>query len=93
MEPAAEPEGNPEQAFRLAVEMQILGPEIMLCGTASHYPRSSWLPDLRDGDKGVELSYTASQVVKSLPVMSIEKRYGVIVKALEAKLNRVNLKM
>lgn len=77
-EPAA-PEGNPEQTLRLAVEMRILGPEIMLCQTASQQPGSSWLPDLRDGEKGVELPYTASQVLKIPPVMNIGKGYGVSV--------------
>lgn len=90
--PAAALEGDPEQVFRLAVKMGILGPEIMLCGTTSHQLGSSWLPDLRAGEKGVDLPYTASKVLKSLPVMNIEKDFGVSVKALEAELTSISWK-
>lgn len=83
-------EGNPEQAFRLAVEMRMIGAEILLCGTRSAERGCSWLPKLRDTQYGVELPYTASQVLESPPTMNVTTN-GAIVVALEAELTDIKL--
>lgn len=82
------PEGNPEQAFRLAVSMRMLGPEVLLCRSRSMEPGCSWLPNLRDRPDGVDLPYISSHVIGTPPAMSVSED-GATVMALEAELTEI----
>lgn len=81
-------ESRPEQAFKVAVNMRRLGPEIMLCETASAEPGFSWLPSLRDRGDGVRLPYIAEKVSRHPPSMRVGLN-GAVVQALDAKLTKI----
>ncbi|KAI0126956.1 heterokaryon incompatibility protein-domain-containing protein [Xylariales sp. AK1849] len=77
----------PEVVFRLAAEMGMLGPEIMLCRGRLEKRGLCWLPNLQDDPKSVELPYTTSMVLGGTLKVKLE---GAIVQALKGEL--INLR-
>lgn len=79
---------SPERAFILAAKKGMLGPEIMLCGTASTKEGYYWLPRLKDKAASVELPHSSSLVLGgTLEVVT----GGIRVHALEVVLIKVKV--
>lgn len=79
---------SPERGFILAAKKGMLGPEIMLCGTASTKEGYYWLPSLKDKAASVELPHSSSLVLGgTLEVVT----GGIRVHALEVILIKVRV--
>lgn len=75
---------DPEDVFELAAQQRMLGPEIMLC--KGRLDKLSWLPNLRDDPKSVELPHTTSLVAGGILEVS---REGASIRALKGELVRI----